>query len=172
MVGPIKWPYNQSFGIASTIYQMEWLCGPLSIRLIPENAVGNDVSKCAAIRETASGTLHYIATTTPPQEYDLPLVNGFSNHYCAKYCKTQDGMVTVMFWLSGSAGENTETTVATLPQGFRPTALFRATGITDTGSIQSQHQCGIAVNESGAIVIQSPFAWGFVSGIFTFRAAN
>lgn len=77
-----------------------------------------------------------------------------------------------MLWLKGSAGENTETTVATLPEGFRPTALFRATGITDTGSIQSQHQCGIAVNESGLITIQSRYGWGYVSGIFTFRAAN
>lgn len=172
MIGSITWPHDQYFGYGGTSDQMEWKCGPLSIRLIPENAVGNDISKCATIRETATGALHYIATTTPPQEYDLPLVNGFSNHYCAKYCKTQEGMVTVMLWLKGSAGENTETTVATLPEGFRPTALFRATGITDTGSIQSQHQCGIAVNESGLITIQSRYGWGYVSGIFTFRAAN
>lgn len=113
-----------------------------------------------------------ISTATPPQEFDLPLAEGFSKHYCASYCKTQDGMVTVSLWIVGSGAANVETTIATLPEGFRPTELFRAEGIVDNGTIPSQNQCGITVNEYGQIAVQAKSAWGYVSSIFTFRAAD
>lgn len=113
-----------------------------------------------------------VATATPPQEFDLPLAEGFSKHYCASYCKTQDGMVTVSLWIVGSGAANVETTIATLPEGFRPTELFRAEGIVDNGTIPSQNQCGITVNEYGQIAVQAKSAWGYVSSIFTFRAAD
>ena len=113
-----------------------------------------------------------ISTATPPQEFDLPLAEGFSKHYCASYCKTQEGMVTVALWIAGSGAANVETTIATLPEGFRPTELFRAEGIVDTGTIPSQNQCGITVNEYGQIVVQAKSAWGYVSSTFMFRAAN
>ena len=113
-----------------------------------------------------------IATATPPEGYVLPLASGFTKLYCASYSKTQEGMVTVTLWLAGSGAANVETTIATLPEGFRPAELFRADGIVDTGTISSQEQCGIAVNAAGAIVVQSKIAWVYVSGIFTFRAAD
>lgn len=113
-----------------------------------------------------------VADTTPPQEYSLPLAEGFSKHYCASYCKTQDGMVTVALWIAGSGAANAETTIATLPEGFRPAELFRAAGVADTGTISSQNQCGITVNEYGQIAVQAKSAWGYVSSIFTFRAAD
>lgn len=113
-----------------------------------------------------------IATVTKPQEFVLPLAEGFSKHYCAKYCKTQDGMVTVTLWIVGSGAANVETTIATLPEGFRPTELFRAEGIFDNGTIPSQNQCGITVNEYGQIAVQAKSAWGYVSAVFTFRAAG
>lgn len=113
-----------------------------------------------------------LATAVFPQEFDLPLEGGFSKYYCAKYSKTQDGMVTVTLWISGSGAANAETIIATLPEGFRPAELFKDTGIVDNGTISSQNQCGIEVNLVGQIAVQSVTEWSYVSALFTFRAAD
>ena len=121
LLGGISWEYDRYFGPSATIYQMDWQCGALAIRLIPENAVGNDISKCAAIRETASGTLHYIATSDPPQEFDLPLAEGWTG--LAKYYKTQENICFIELDILKNATIQNGEVLATLPEGFRPSYL-------------------------------------------------
>ena len=152
MVGSIKWPHNQSFGIAATGNQMEWLCGPLSIRLIPENAVGNDVSKCATIQETATGTLHYIATTTPPQEYDLPLAEGITALQPCTYYKNQFGEVIVGGTVAGTISQ--DTIIGTLPVGYRPIEVIERPATIGTGS--TRYPGTIFINPYGVITITTP----------------
>lgn len=59
------------------------------------------------------------ATATPPQEYDLPLADGWTKAYCCKYFKTQDNLCIVDCGINGHVVIGS-VCVATLPVGFRP----------------------------------------------------
>ena len=163
MVGPIKWPYNQSFGIVATVNQMEWLCGPLSIRLIPENAVGNDISKCAAIRETASGTMHYIATTTPLGRENLPLASGWNGW--VHYYKDQFNNVLMYGLIYKNTGLISGDVIANLPADLFPTdvspfPITSSTGINNTPFATSGY-----VQPNGKLILSGgTIATGYVTG--------
>lgn len=71
---------------------------------------------------TVAAELEGKANATPPEEYDLPFADGFSNAYDAypsKYSKTQEGLVIVIMNLKADA-LSSGTVVATLPLEFRP----------------------------------------------------
>lgn len=63
-----------------------------------------------------------IPITTPPQEYDIPLADGFAGY--AKYSKNQFGQVLItlqdIVFSSGASFEYQNTLIGTLPAGFRP----------------------------------------------------
>lgn len=81
------------------------------------------------------GTL--IATATPPQEYDLPLMESVvSELYPCKYSKNSFGMVVVNIGISiAEAAEGA--VIATLPVGFRPPYRVANAGVvlTENGRI-------------------------------------
>lgn len=60
-----------------------------------------------------------VADATPPQEYDLPLADGWTTAYCCKYFKTQDNLCIVDCGINGNVVIGS-VCVATLPVGFRP----------------------------------------------------
>ena len=69
-----------------------------------------------------------IATATPPQIFDLPLVEGFTpqiSHTCI-YCKTQENIVVLNVALVGEIQANSDVLIGTLPVGFRPKVTCRA----------------------------------------------
>ena len=83
----------------------------------------------AFIRNCADGNWlewEKFATATPPQEYDLPLAEGWaeqSGNTC-RYAKTQEGMcVVTLKAVPNSAIQGGQATIATLPTGFRPSGL-------------------------------------------------
>ena len=59
-----------------------------------------------------------IATSTPPQEYDLPLAEGWSG--TAKYYKTQENVCVVSLDISKNSELTTGESVGVVPAGFRP----------------------------------------------------
>ena len=75
-----------------------------------------------------------IATATPPQEYDLPLAEGWNpyqssegNQWDCTYSKDQFGIVRLCARLATqNAIAATGTLFATLPAGFRPSKAFSA----------------------------------------------
>lgn len=74
------------------------------------------------------------ATSTPPQEYDLPLTDGIVNNNLTKsiYFMDQFGIVTVSIQVHGTSAVSPGTTIAQLPQGFRPKTpklVYAATGV-------------------------------------------
>ena len=81
----------------------------------------------------------FAATTTPPQEYDLPLAEGITALQPCTYYKNQFSEVTLGGCTSGSVSDGA--TIATLPEGFRPDhpverpATFTANGNRYAGSV-------------------------------------
>lgn len=67
------------------------------------------------------------ATATPPQEFDLPLAEGYTPQYTHSciYYKTQETIVGVNVALIGEIPANSEVIIGTLPVGFRPKATCR-----------------------------------------------
>lgn len=65
----------------------------------------------------------FIATVTPPVEYDLPLTNGWthiSSDDPLQYGKCGDGRVQLMGIIIAPAGATAGQQIATLPAGYRP----------------------------------------------------
>lgn len=77
-----------------------------------------------------------IAAAVPPQEYELPLVDGFSIPEVGiknRYYKDQFGRVMVDFAVSGTFNANEHVHIATLPAGFIPSFVAHATAYNYTG---------------------------------------
>ena len=62
-----------------------------------------------------------IATATPPQEFDLPLADGWTG--LAKYYKTQENICFIELDILKNATIQNGEVLATLPEGFRPSYL-------------------------------------------------
>lgn len=112
-----------------------------------------------------------LATATPPQEYDLPLAEGWTSQIrgSCRYAITQENVVVVTFKAVHSAATpaSTDTMIATLPDGFRPTALVHSVCIrsdfvsssiavfcTETGGvwIHSSQEIPSGVGVAGEII--------------------
>ena len=104
-----------------------------------------------------------IAFCDKPQEFDLPLAEGFV-HYNpgtkSTYSKSQDGLVVVHFYCKTSDGADIlqNTTIATLPEGFRPSANVHipANVSFDGSSVHSQDVATVVVGGNGRVWIAYP----------------
>ena len=137
MTGPISFGNDRSIGSGATGTQLDIHAGKVDIRMIPENAVGNDISKCVNIRDTGTGVLYPIALATPPQEFDLPLAEDITTSSRCVYWKNQFDEVTVICDCNIPEGVSA-TAFAALPAGFRPAArcIFNAS-MWESGSARS-----------------------------------
>lgn len=98
-----------------------------------------------------------IVDATPPQEYDLPFADGFSNaydNYPSTYSKTQEGLVTVIMNLKADT-LSTGSVVATLPSGFRP-----AHNISVVSKFGTYKMGAANIYTNGNISINGPFQTG------------
>ena len=176
MTGPISFGNDRSIGSGATETQLDIHAGKVDIRMIPENAVGNDISKCVNIRDTGTGALYPIATATPPQEFDLPLAEGFADNGGACYCKTQEGIVYVNAVLkSDTTREATSVgcVVGTLPAGFRPSNPVYTATLFDTGDMGGRILGKLAVRTNGQIVVANvTSSWDRCFGYIVFVAAS
>ena len=78
----------------------------------------------------SNGRWAKLATATSPQEFDLPLAEGYTQNNGCKYSKDQFNVVRVTFNLSKSAGTIAGgEVVATLPAGFRPKRYWACVAI-------------------------------------------
>ena len=127
-----------------------------------------------------------LANATPPQEFDLPLADGWIRVNAAEYWKTQEGVVIVTFRVApenGAAIDTSSHTIAMLPEGFRPngytphiavstmnpgTEIYDASAWVDnTGAIKARTRTSIP--QSGG---SSPTNWAGFAGTFVFVAAS
>ena len=113
-----------------------------------------------------------IANATPPQEFDLPLASGFTNADVgikSRYSKDQMGQVFVDLAVSGSINANTITTIATLPEGFRPSYIAHSVAYRYTGQLPS---IGLWVSVDGTVSCFSPESIEGLAGQILFIAAS
>ena len=174
MSGAINWGNNRSVSGGSTETELDFAAGKASIRLIPQNAVGNDISKCVAIRDTGNGNLYYIATATPPQEVPLPLVSGVSELNVATAEKTQEGIVLVNAWVGFDSPviANTETQVAIMPENMRPKKTVGVTALVDSGADKNLGFARISIDSGGVVRILSDISFSFAVFSIAYPAAN
>lgn len=95
-----------------------------------------------------------IATATPPQEFDLPLAEGYTQNNGCKYSKDQFNVVRVTFNLSKSAGTIAGgEVVATLPAGFRPKRYWACVAIGNNipSDAATRHPVVVQVATNGEI---------------------
>ena len=96
-----------------------------------------------------------IATATSPQEYDLPLQNGWitSPSDVCKYSKDQFGIVHIALSVIPDNPVSIQTTIGTLPVGFRPRLLLhRAIAFSTDGAL------GMAVVTASGELLIYPFS--------------
>lgn len=104
-----------------------------------------------------------IATATPPQEFDLPLADGFV-HYVpgtkSTYSKSQEGLVVVHFYCKKADGTDIvqNDTIAMLPEGFHPSANVHipANVSYDGSSVYSQDVATAVADPTGRVWIEFP----------------
>lgn len=116
-------------------------------------------------------TWEFAATTTPPQEFDLPLAEGVSAVSSA-YWKDQFGVVTGHFnVLASSSQTGSSPMIATLPEGFRPSRQANATAVVSSGE-----SLGLFVLATGEIQLQDAASvtleGKYIKGLFSFVAAS
>lgn len=153
MTGPISFGNDRSIGSGATETQLDIHAGKVDIRMIPENAVGNDISKCVNIRDTGTGELYPIATATPPQEFDLPLAEGVTivgAGYKNTYSKDQFGIVRVWFSVHFESIPEVNAPVFTLPEGFRPDSVCDNAA---TLSMGAHYPALLSISASGIAIV-------------------
>ena len=92
------------------------------------------------------------ANATLPQEYDLPLAEGWNTNDRARYRKTQEGLVVVNAILELSEGYSASdsTQIAVLPEGFRPATSFMYPVSVQDGSTRAS--AIVQIGTSGTII--------------------
>ena len=122
--------------VSSAFAIMEWHC--------PSNddgsVIGNYTSAYRTVSSPSWSGWALEPTATPPQEFDLPLLDGWYTNDRAQYRKTQEGLVVVnaILVLSEGYSASDNTQIAVLPEGFRPaTSFMYPVSVQDSGTRSS-----------------------------------
>lgn len=124
------------------------------------------------------------ATPTPPQEFDLPLADGWVRVNAAEYWKTQEGVVIVTFCVAPENGAAIDTSthiIATLPEGFRPNGYTPHIAVSTMNPGTDMYDASAWIDGNGNICAQtrtsipqsggsSPTGWAGFAGTFVFVA--
>lgn len=93
-----------------------------------------------------------ISTATPPQEFNLPLAEGITALQPCTYWKNQFGEVTIGGCASGAVSDGS--TIATLPEGYRPSRdVERPATFTEGGS---RFAGSVFIDTAGIVTIHTP----------------
>ena len=115
---------------------------------------GDDIKTSASDSTTLSSSLSNLesALTTPPQKFDLPLLDGWYTNDRAQYRKTQEGLAVVNAILELSEGYDASdnTQIAVLPEGFRPATSFMYPVSVQDGSTRAS--AIVQIGTSGTII--------------------
>ena len=120
--------------------------------------------------------LKKLAAVTPPQEYDLPLAEGWElDHNWDKNCyyKTKENVVIVNFSAKNNSAVDPGDSgyiLGFLPEGFRPTGAI--IGVCEDYNYAGNSFYPFWIHSNGSIVIFSPEAPLGVSGTAIFVAAG
>lgn len=112
-----------------------------------------------------------ISTATPPQEFDLPLADGFSVWGVCSYFKTQDSIVTLNVNISNTlVTAGNEVIIGILPVGFRPIGHVITSAYCNHGNDLNSKPGYIYVNYLGVVRMRGDANWTLGHASITFRA--
>lgn len=111
-----------------------------------------------------------IATATPPQVFDLPLAEGITALQPCTYWKNQFGAVTIGGTAEKSNGVADLTTIATLPESFRPAKNVERPATLSGGG--SRYAGSVLIGSNGSVRIHTPTTANVVTFAATFLAAD
>ena len=119
------------------------------------DATGEDIPVSKTDGTTIHAALANKAEKAPPQEYDLPLAEGFF-HYdkstASSYAKADDGLVVVHLYCKRQDGASFGGAVqlATIPAGYRPSHnVHTAAMLSKSGDSRYENQCCVLVCDPG-----------------------
>ena len=101
-----------------------------------------------------------VAIAAPPQEFDLPLADGWSGW--AKYSKDQFGRVLVYGLVAKSTALISGDVIGTFPEGFRPSATCPMTITSGNASDGKSFATSGYVQPSGALTLSN----GTISSVY------
>ena len=116
----------------------------------------------------------YFSTTTPPQEFDLPLASGFSNGGGGNsvYWKDQFNQVHFLVSVANQNSLSSGDVIATLPAGFRPSNTVIFVLGSSSGAVRKTGSLNVT-SDGSIIYFGDPLSSGAVSfGAGAFVAAN
>lgn len=113
------------------------------------------------------------ATATPPQEYNLPLAEGFSTWGIGcKYYKTQENIVVIHINVETdhvqTAGE--EIVIGSLPVGFRPGGHVLSAAYCNHYNDLTAKPGYIFCDYTGNVIVRADSAWNMAHGTTIFLA--
>ena len=117
-----------------------------------------------------------IATATPPQEYDLPLADGWTVilGHAATYSKNQFDQINIVLGLSTTELQMSEKPVFTVPVGFRPSRTITASVIFWSAST-GPHPAVLSLSPDGRGILSHQVGTsesGNLHGAFTFISSG
>lgn len=132
---------------------------------IPLNLVGGERSIYRRFFRSTWTDWEPLATATPPQEFDLPLAEGWTAWKPTKYWKTQENIVTAVICIRASESHESGSKIGTLPAGFRPASNIEVPatiGSYSTGTVQIMSGgtitfWGSEVNINGFVFVEFSF---------------
>lgn len=104
--------------------------------IIAANASGTEFGFAFGFRKSNGVAWNRAVDTTPPQEYDLPLADGATSvgaGYKNTYSKDQFGIVRVWFSIHFDTLPAINSSVFTLPAGFRPDSICYGSAVLSMG---------------------------------------
>ena len=98
-----------------------------------------------------------IATRTSPEKHDLPLAEGWERFEAeCRYYRTQDNLIIVNIAARTTKSFVNRATIATLPEGFRPTSYTESPAMFKG----SRRMVTILANTDGALVVEMSDCYG------------
>lgn len=118
---------------------------------------------------------HDIATKKTPQEYNLPLADGFTAlSGGTKYCKTQENIVIVNIRCKANSSlspSGNTITIGNLPSSFRPSGFVSTGAVFDANDLGGKYVGGITVTQDGKVnANQQNNSWQFCYATIIFVA--
>lgn len=112
-----------------------------------------------------------VMTSVPPQWYEAVMENGWTPYSgrTIQYSKLPNGRVTIRGTITGGS-TTLNSRIFTLPTGFRPPRLFKASALCWDGTSNPPQLAVLSINESGNVAVDTVpgNAWLSLDGITFF----
>lgn len=119
-----------------TIYSTQYENGSNGTVYIARNRDSGNIYRMVSLNNKFSEWVR-IATATPPQAHTIQLAEGWRENTPCRYFKTQENVVVVILDAIKADSATGSVSLATLPEGYRPSYPIRTVATTDASGANS-----------------------------------